>query len=113
MRAVEAHRHDVRSLERVIIHPGGCDQESTRDAVADVAGLALIDAERIHALAGRDDLVAERAVRETRRTHRLGRRSGKSASRPSREALATPRSVTRPVTSRAGVTSKAGLAAGL
>ena len=40
-------------------------------------------------------------------------RSGNSALRPSGEAAATPRSVTRPVTSRAGVTSKAGLAAGV
>jgi len=35
------------------------------------------------------------------------RRSGKSDNRPSREAAQRPRSVMRPVTSRAGVTSKA------
>ena len=40
-------------------------------------------------------------------------RSGKSAFSPSGEAFATPRSVMRPVTRRAGVTSKAGFAAGL
>jgi hypothetical protein len=39
--------------------------------------------------------------------------SGKSAFSPSGEAFATPRSVMRPVTRRAGVTSKAGFAAGL
>ena len=40
-------------------------------------------------------------------------RSGNSAFSPSGEAFATPRSVMRPVTRRAGVTSKAGLAARL
>jgi len=34
-------------------------------------------------------------------------RSGKAPARPARDALSTPRSVMRPVTSRAGVTSKA------
>src|ERR1700752_635508 len=40
-------------------------------------------------------------------------RSGNSDSNPSALAVQRPRSVIRPVTSRAGVTSKAGLAAGL
>src|SRR5258706_110200 len=41
------------------------------------------------------------------------RRSGNSAASPSPVAAQTPRSVISPVTSSAGVTSKAGLAAGL
>ena len=39
-------------------------------------------------------------------------RSGKAPAKAAREAAITPRSVIRPVTSRAGVTSKAGLPAG-
>src|SRR5262249_45258348 len=93
-------------------HARGCHQESLGDTVAQVAGFSLVDAEPVHAARRADDLLAKGAVRETRGAHRFGRRSGKSASRPSREALATPRSVMSPVTSRAGVTAKAGLAAG-
>src|SRR5207302_411086 len=44
---------------------------------------------------------------------RRSARSGKSFSSPSRLALAMPRSVMMPLTRRAGVTSKAGLAAAL
>ena len=44
---------------------------------------------------------------------RFGPCSGNSDRRDARSARATPRSVMMPVTSRAGVTSKAGFAAGL
>src|ERR1035438_6506254 len=67
---------------------------------------------RVHALADRPQgLPAGKLTRQTGRC--CPARSGNSLRRPASDASATPRSVMRPVTSRAGVTSKAGLAAAL
>src|SRR5262249_30039773 len=88
----------------------GGDQEAAvlaGQADGEVAGRAAVEAEVDGLLRGRDELSAQAVV-----LHRvLPGASGKSARSPSSVATQRPRSVTSPVTRRAGVTSKAGLTA--
>ena len=103
-------------------------------AGADIARLAAVDPERVHLARGRDHRMAQRTlarraspwgrlqaargrwprVVRLKPDPRIGRhrmshakRSGNIAAIASRPAATTPRSVMRPVTSRAGVTSNA------
>ena len=59
VRAIHTHRDDLRGLGVFVRDAGGRDQKAIVGARADVAGLALIDTERIHLQRGADDLGAQ------------------------------------------------------
>ena len=99
--AVRVERHDVAVPERGGRQAGGRHEEATFDAQADVAGCALVEAERLEPASGVDDGGPPPDL--------VGRRHDSSWAMANGAAGMRPRSVRKPETSRAGVTSKAQL----
>src|SRR4029450_12080193 len=91
-------RRDEEAVESIGLH-----------ARADVARRAAVDSRGIHRACRRDDCGPQILLDGSTERHR--KRSGNMVASAARSALATPRSVMRPVTSRAGVTSNAKLTA--
>ena len=114
--AGEREVDDVSRLHPVVGQRGRREQEAVGHTGADVAGGALVEATTIEFEARGDDLAPEGGggvAGDAGHGKVQLIRSGKSWASPSVVAAQTPRSVMRPVTSRAGVTSNAGFAAAL
>ncbi len=113
--AIVADERDVVGLEAVVGNAGRRQQEAgarpARAAHRHVAGLVDVDAALVHRARRGDDRFPQLAAVVPKSGHAACRRSGKSE--PSSPGATTPRSVMIPVTSRAGVTSNAGLATGV
>ena len=91
--------HDVARLQAFVTHARGSDQHAAVRPDAEIARRALVDSGHIHRLGDLDQVLPLFGAHSAR--------SGYRDNSPSSLAGHTPRSVIRPVTRRAGVTSKA------
>src|SRR5579862_1417704 len=114
--AIELDEGNILIVQRCVIHPTRTHQETPLTAAhADIARSTMNQTTARQLQTGRDNHCAQvSAVRGGIEIgHSPARRSGYSCCSPARLAGHIPRSVIKPVTRRAGVTSKARLSAAL
>src|SRR5262252_4396371 len=114
--SVEIHQRNILGLQRFVIHTARAHEKALLTAAhADIAGGAMCQAAARQLATGGDHLRAQvgLAAAGTESAHSAAFISGYSRCNPARLAGQLPRSVIRPVTSRAGVTSKARFRAAL
>src|SRR5579871_944381 len=114
--AIEIHERNILVMQRFVIHPGRADEEAPLAAThADISRSALSQTTARQLSTGvyhhQAQVCTVRQDIEIR--HSAAPHSGYNRCSPSRLAGQVPRSVIRPVTKRAGVTSKARLSAAL
>ena len=103
------NKNDILRLQRLVGHAGRRHKKAAGDPVTDIAARVSRQTARHKTPGGGDQFLAQRSRVAGDHRHwpaAIPRFSGKSDSKPSREAGQTPRSVIKPVISRAGVTSK-------
>src|SRR5262249_47059376 len=112
----EVHEWNIIGLQHLVVDAARTYQETTFVVThADIARFAMRQPQTGELATGRQHHRAQRsqARARTRGAHSAARRSGYNRCNPARLAGQLPRSVISPVTSRAGVTSKARFSAAL